>query len=170
VPTDSSYTRYWINGGHAWMHPSFTYPPRWIVSIPTGSDGGREEEVSSLDAALQVVAELGLDLDVDDWTYALMVKDGVAQVTRPVGALQPAGEYPGAGPVGEDVRQVSFDVLQHAPDFLGLTAEGAEALGQERGINVRLIDEYTEVVTADYAPARLSLELRDGQVFAASVG
>ncbi|MDT4971740.1 MAG: hypothetical protein QOG22_1883 [Pseudonocardiales bacterium] len=170
MSTDRSYTRYWVNGGHAWMHPSFTWPPRWILSIPTGSDGGRTEEVSSLDAALWVAAELGLELDVDDWTYALMVKDGVAPATRPMRALRSTGGYPGTGPGDHDMRQVSFDVLWHAPDFIGLTEEAADALGQERGIDLRLIDEYTEAITADYAPARLTLELKDRRVVAASVG
>jgi hypothetical protein len=170
VPTDRSYTRYWVNGGHAWIARGLTYPPLWLVEIPTGSASVRSEEVSSLDAALRVASNHGLELDVDDWTYDLMVKEGLAPKARPEHALRPQGACPGAGPGDYDVRPVGFAILQHAPDFMGLTAAAATALAQELAVDVRLVDEHTEAITADWAPSRLNLRLENERVVGASMG
>jgi hypothetical protein len=167
---DEEFSRYSRRGGYAWLSPSFTFPHGWQVSIPTGTYNWIDVAVGSLDEALEVVAERGLRLDVDDWTYARMVEDGVAPLERPTGAHLPPGRYPGTGLRTEDWRPMSWSVLQHAPDFIGLTKLEANRLATERDLDARIYDEDDYVRTADYRPSRLNLELRGGRVVAASVG
>lgn len=164
------FSRYSRRGGYAWLSPSYTYPHRWNVSIPTGRDSWRTQEVSSLEDAFRVVDEHGLQLDVDDWTYARMVDEGVAPAARPDAAHRPPGVYPGTGPGDEDVRPLSWAVLQQAPDFIGLTAAAATHLATERNLDVRMIDEDDHVMTADYGPWRLNLYIARDRVTGASVG
>jgi hypothetical protein len=123
-----------------------------------------------LSEAVRVAAEHGLELDVDDWTYALMVEHGAAPPMRPEQAQVPPGPYPGTGPGDDDVRPISWAVLEHAPDFLGLMRHEANLLAQERGLHVRIIDEDGSAITADYGPSRLNLYLQGDRVASASVG
>src|SRR5436305_9436453 len=90
-----------------------------LPSLPV-SDRWRTEAVSSLDDARRLAEDNRLPLDVDDWTYAVMVRDGIAPPTRPESVLQPEGEYPGTG-ARHDLRQKSWDVLQRAREYIGLT-------------------------------------------------
>jgi hypothetical protein len=169
VTTDRSVERYGRKGAHAWVSPTFTYPKGWVVSIRIGNFNWINLRVSSLDEALRVAAENGVELDVDDWTYAAMVADGAAPATRPERALRPEGEYPGTGPGDEDVRPLSLAVLQHAPDFIGLTEDAAYALARERKLGVEVLDEG-DLVSLDLSPTRLRLRLKNGRVDSASVG
>jgi hypothetical protein len=125
-----------------------------------------------MEAALRIVTELDVEIAVDDWAYALMVKDGVAPAIRPASVLTAATmDYPGTGsPRGPDDRQVSVEALGHAPDFLGLTADAAIALASEKGISVRVPTVESGLVTLDYDPARLNLQMADGRVVSASAG
>lgn len=165
---DRSYTRCWPNGGHAWITPGLTYPETWVLHIPTGSDRCRTEAVSSLEEARRLAEDNQLPLEVDDWTYTLMLRDGLAPPDRPEAVLQPTGDYPGAG-AGHDNRQLSSDVLQQAPDFIGLTGSEAKSLATQRGIDVRIIRER-EVITLDYCATRLNLYLDGQRIASASVG
>jgi hypothetical protein len=165
---DRTVARYGRKGAHAWVSPAFTYPRGWRVSIPRGRDNYYDVDVSSLDEALRVAAEHGLELDVDDWTYAVMVGEGAAPAERPARALQPHGDYPGTGPGDEDVRPGMLAVLRHAPDFVGLTEDLARGLARERGLHVEVLDEH-DLVAASWSPVRLRLWLRDGRIDSASV-
>lgn len=112
----------------------------------------------------------GLRLDVDDWTYARLVENGAAPAARPDEVCRPPGAYPGTGLGENDSRLVSWAVLQHAPDFVGLTEAEAVDLARDRNLVVRILDEHTQVITADYSPSRLNLELGQGRVISASIG
>ena len=169
VTSNRSYLSYWINGGHAWVSPDFNYPLSWHVNIPRGSASAHDVPVNSLDHALRVAGEHGLELDVDDWTYALMVKHGIAPPDRPIQVLRPTGEYPGTGPGDEDERPAQWEVIRQAPDFIGLTAEQAEALAHHRMLQVRLLD-LPQVMTLESAPFRLTLWLQSGRVVSATTG
>jgi hypothetical protein len=107
------------------VQPAFTFPARWKVCIPTVADQWCSEDIASAEDALGIADAHGLQLDVDDWTYALMAKHGAAPPIRPGRLYRPGGRYPG-GDV--ESRQASLDVLQQAPDFLGLTDNAALAL------------------------------------------
>ena len=172
VAKDRSYLRFWVNGGHAWVSPAFTYPPRWHVEIPEGSDRWHSEEVTSLYAAHEIASQYGLELDVDEWTYERMVEGGLAPTERPDWALRPTGANPGTGALpGVDERPAGWAVLQNAPDFVNLTSARATALANQRGIRLRLIDESSpELITLDYSPTRLNLYIKHNRVVAASMG
>ena len=162
--------RHWLNGGHAWISPAFTYPSAWVLSIPYSRDRAHDEHTASLPDALTRAAEVGLRLDVDEWTYDLMVGEGHAPAERPAAALRPTGEYPGTGvDPGVDTRLLSLAVLSHAADFMGLSRDAAEALAQESGIWVDVLDE-NDLAVLDHSPTRLNLHLEHGMVARASIG
>jgi hypothetical protein len=98
-----------------------------------------------------------------------LVQAGLAPPIRPDEVLRPEGDED-AQPNPDDLRQLSRDVLGQAEQFIGLTAVAARELADRKHIIVRLIDEDTSVLTADYGFGRLNLCLVQARVVSAFIG
>ncbi|MEO6700916.1 MAG: hypothetical protein ABI140_22210 [Jatrophihabitantaceae bacterium] len=56
------------------------------------------------------------------------------------------------------------------PDFIGLTRAEAVKVAEQLGIELRVIDERTDGLTADLRSRRITVDLRSGVVTSATAG
>jgi hypothetical protein len=121
--------------------------------------------VASLDAALKFAADRDVDLELDDWTYELMVEEGAAPTTRPAQVLPRTPVW------GEHaMRPASLQAVRRTTGFVGLSTAEAVDLARDRDFVYRILDEATTAVTADWSPTRLNLHVIDDKVRAVFLG
>lgn len=158
--------RTWINNGRAWVNPATEYPRSWSVLIPRGRQDCTGYEVSSLEEALQVAADHGVELTVSERTYPYLVEQGFCPAERPdTVPFATAGET--------DLMDLDgiMDVQRRTADLLGLPAAVAAKLVHERGLTVRTITPETEYVDCALHLSRINLRINaSGTVIHVSQG